>query len=277
MTAPDPPPSPEQLRGVRLSTLRSWDELLDGPLNLLGLVWLGLLVWELLGPVPGWVGVASDVIWGVFVLDFLLSLLLAPEKGAYLRRNWLSALSLLLPALRALRFFRGARLLRAARVTRGTRLFRILTRLNRGLRSLQRSLRRRHFGFVALATGVVTLAGAAGMASFEGFGAGMPEAAPRDFLGWVYWTGMLLTSLGPEYWPRTGEGRALTFLLGVYGLAVFGYITATLASFFIGSDQEREPGESGADGEEVNNAALFAELRALRREVAALRGAEAQE
>jgi voltage-gated potassium channel len=51
---------------------------------------------------------------------------------------------------------------------------------------------------------------------------------------------MLLTSIGSEYWPRTGSGRALCLLLAIYGFAVFGYITAALASYFVGRDAEKK-------------------------------------
>ena len=261
------PKTPPDLHEARWAVLRTLDELLDGPLNVLGLAWLVLLLFELLGNLPPWANTFSDVIWGIFVLDFLLSFTLAPDKGAYLQRNWLSALSLLAPALRFLRIFRGARVLRAARLTRGTRLLRILTRLNRGLRSLQRTFQRRRFGFVLLATLLVMLAGAAGMASFEQGTAN----TPNRYGEWVYWTAMVLMSLGPETWPQTGEGKVLTALIGLFGFTVFGYITATLASAFVGADQ----GHTDED-DEVNNAALLSELRALRAEVAALKRQQGQ-
>ena len=237
---------------------------LSGPLNVLGIVWLGLLVWELLGPVPAWVNLVSNVIWGLFVTDFLLSFTLAPQKVTFLRRNWLSALSLLVPAVRFLPVFQGQKLLRTARLARGKRLFQILTRLNRSLKTLQRTLRPRQFGFVMLATLLVTLAGSAGMAYFEGTGGNLPGS----YGAWVYWTGMLLMSLGPEHWPQSAEGRTLTALLGLYGFTVFGCITASLASVFVGADQNRPP-----DAEEANNPAPLAEVTTLRQDLARLSAA----
>jgi voltage-gated potassium channel len=38
----------------------------------------------------------------------------------------------------------------------------------------------------------------------------------------------------------TVEGRIFAFFLALYGFAVFGYATATLASFFIGRDTEKD-------------------------------------
>ena len=229
-SAPQLPEDRDALNQARWETLRFWDELLERPLNVLSLVWLALLILDLVHGLPTWTNTLSNVIWGIFVADFVLSLVLAPHPIKYLKRNWLLAISLLLPALRIFRAFRGLRFLRAARLARGTRLLQILTRVNRSLRTLQRTLRRRRFGFVMLATLLVVLAGSAGMQYFEGAGAGMPASAPKSYWDWVYWTGMLLTSLGPEYWPITSEGRTLTFLLGLFGFTVFGYITASLAS-----------------------------------------------
>jgi voltage-gated potassium channel len=63
--------------------------------------------------------VSALVIWAVFLLDFAANLLAAPSALRYLRRNWLSAAMLLVPALRLLRLaalLRLGRALPAARV-----------------------------------------------------------------------------------------------------------------------------------------------------------------
>ena len=75
---------------------------------------------------------------------------------------------------------------------------------------------------------------------------------------------MLLTSIGSEYWPRSAEGRILCLLLSLYGFAVLGYVTATLATFFIGRDAENEEAEL-AGAKSID--ALRAEIAALRAEI----------
>jgi voltage-gated potassium channel len=75
---------------------------------------------------------------------------------------------------------------------------------------------------------------------------------------------MLVTTIGSEFWPRTTEGRLLTFLVSLYGLAVLGYITATLASFFVGRDAQEQSGPL-AGSRDV--ARLTREIRQLRREL----------
>ena len=49
---------------------------------------------------------------------------------------------------------------------------------------------------------------------------------------------MLLTTMGSDYWPRTPEGRLLCVLLAVYAFAVFGYVTAAIAAYFVGKDRD---------------------------------------
>jgi voltage-gated potassium channel len=78
---------------------------------------------------------------------------------------------------------------------------------------------------------------------------------------------MIMTTMGSEYWPRTPEGRILGWLLSLYAFAVFGYITAMIASFFVG--QDRGEGDEALPAEELT--ALRAEIAALREE---LRGNE---
>lgn len=45
---------------------------------------------------------------------------------------------------------------------------------------------------------------------------------------------------GATHQPATGEGRLLGWLLSLYGLGIFGYLTATLASHFVGREREGE-------------------------------------
>ena len=53
---------------------------------------------------------------------------------------------------------------------------------------------------------------------------------------------MLVITVSTDYWPKTVEGKILCTLLSLCGFGVFGYITATLASFFVGSDAQLKEG-----------------------------------
>jgi voltage-gated potassium channel len=251
-------------RWAVLEQLEVW---LETPMLVLGFVWLALFVIELTGSLSPVLEFIGGAIWVVFILDFALKFALAPDKTNYLKANWLTALALVVPALRVFRIFRVLSIFRAARAARGLKLFRVLSSVNRGMRALGRTMRRRGVGYVIVLSAVVILLGAAGMYAFEN---DRPDGAGLKSYGdALWWTAMLLTSLGSEYWPQSAEGRMLCFLLALYGFAVFGYVTATIATFFVGRDAESDDAElAGAksiDGLRVEIAALREEVRSLSR------------
>jgi voltage-gated potassium channel len=249
------PQEPKPTRAWRRRLLERLEDRLEAPMVVLGLVWLAIVVAELLyGDSPA-LRTAGVAIWVVFILDFLLRLTLAPNKARYLRSSWITMIALALPAFRVLRF---GRLLRALRGARGIRLARLVTSVNRGMRSLAKALERRGFGYVAALTFIVLTAGAAGMYAFE---RASPTGGFRSYAEALWWTAMLLTTSGSDRWPATPEGRALALLLSIYALGVLGYITATLASFFVGRDAGEYDPESGRDRT----------LRDVQQELAALR------
>lgn len=232
----------------------------------LAFVWLLLTTIELTRGLSPVLDMISKLIWVVFVIHFVFEFTLAPRKLEYLGRNWLTALSLLAPALRMLRLVRVMRLMKVARVARGIRLLKVVSSLNRGLRALGASMSRRGFGYVTALTLVVVAGGAAGMYSLE---RDLPGGAGFDSYGSaLWWTAMLMTTMGSEYWPRSPEARMLCLLLALYAFAVFGYVTAALASFFVGRDAQSKKGEiAGA----VQLEQIRSELAALRQELRSLR------
>ena len=255
----------EQLENERYEVLQQLEEWLEWPVLILGFVWLVLLIIELLWGLNPILEIIGYTIWAIFVVDFATRFVLAPHKLTYLRSNWLTTLSLFLPALRVFRITRLTRLLQLSRTVRGLRLVRVVTSLNRGMKALRASMRRRGFGYIVALTLVVVLVGAAGMVAFENEAAAAPGF---DSYGEaVWWTAMIMTTLGSEYWPQTAEGRVLTFILSLYSFAVFGYTTATLATFFIGREAASDETEVAGTKAIV---ALQAEIKALRLEMKVL-------
>ena len=251
------------LERERYELLQRLEDWLETPMLVLAFIWLALLIGELILGENLAFEVVGTVIWVIFILHFAVEFILAPRKSVYLKNNWLTALSLLVPALRIFRIFRVARLLRLSRVGRGLRLFRVVSSLNRGMRALRATLERRGFGYVVLLTVLVVFAGAAGMFAFENeIPGGLDNYGEA-----VWWTAMIMTTLGSEYWPQTLEGRVLAFILALYAFAIFGYVTATLATFFVGRDADNVEAELAGSGE---LAALREEIRALREEIRGL-------
>lgn len=221
----------------------------------LGIVWAVLIIVQLTRGLSPLLAVLSTAIWTVFIVDFVVRMILAPYRVAYLRRNWLTALSLFLPALRVLRL---ARLLRFAMFARGTSLVRVVSSLNRGMAALGGLLGRRGFGYVVATTVLLILGGAAGMYAFEH---DVPGTGITGYWSAVWWTAMVMTTMGSDYFPHTMQGRVLCVLLALYAFTVFGYVTATLATFFV--DREAASPQSDIPDQKA--------IEALQRQVASLR------
>lgn len=256
--------SPDALERERRELLELIESWLEVPMLVLGFVWLVLLgiefMWEKVWEQNPLFNSLSTVIWIIFILNFAVELILAPRKLEYFQRNWLTTLALVVPALRVFRVFRVIGFLRAARVTRGLRLVRVVGSLNRGMRALGASMSRRGFGYVVALTVIVTMSGAAGMYAFEN---GSPDGL-NSYGEALWWTAMIMTTMGSAYWPQTPEGRALCIILALYAFGIFGYVTATLATYFVGRDAEAEEGElAGAKAV----AELKSEISALRTEI----------
>jgi voltage-gated potassium channel len=258
LTPSEEPPAPggEAAPEERLSVLHQLEDWLQTPMMILSFAWLVIVIVELIWGASSLLETFGTAIWIAFLAEFSLRLGLAPDKSRFVRANWLTVVALAVPAFR---LFRALRFLRIARAARGFRLVRIVGTANRGMNALRGSMGRRGLPYVAGATVLVALLGAAGMLAFEP--AREVEGGFRSYGHSLWWTAMLLATMGSDFWPRTAEGRVLCFLLALYGFAVFGYITASFASFFIGQEaqDERTPIASAAD------------LAALRHEIALLR------
>lgn len=239
-------------RAQRRSLLHDLEAWLGTPMLVLSFVWLALIAAELIWGGSGLLEIFGTAIWIVFIAEFALRFWLAPEKADFLKHNIIGLIALIAPAFRLFRVFR------VLRFARGLRLVRIVGTVNRGMGALRASMKRRGLGYVLLGSLLVLLVGAGGMYVFE------PATADDEgFASYgdaLWWTAMLLASLGTDYWPQSLEGRVLCFLIALFGLGVFGYITASFASFFV-----------GRDAKEAVKIASSADIQRLHEEIVALR------
>ena len=242
------------LRKQRIEILNRLNSWFETPMVILGFVWLLLLALELLNQSSKALETIGLVIWIVFIIDFSIKFILAPEKLIFLKGNIITIISLLVPAFRVFRIFR---LLGFLRITRGIRLVKVLGSLNRGMSVLSGTLKRRAIGFIVAFTFIVLFVGAAGMFAFE------KDINPgfSDYPTALWWTAMILTTMGSQEWPLTTEGRILCIIISLYAFAIFGYVTATIASFFIGQDALNEDAEIAGS----------TKLEGLRKEIAELK------
>ena len=226
---------------------------------MLSVVWLGLIILDLTGNGNSTLSLIATIIWVLFIAEFLVRLAIAPQKRRFLTRNWLTIIALIVPAVRVLSALPGgARLVDAARGAADHRGRHHQPQHERASADASAARGRLYRG-----------ADRGGRFRRGGRGCTISSrrassaAASHSYWDALWWTAMLLTSIGSQYWPQSEEARVLGFLLALYGLGILGYMTATIASFFIGRDADSDEGEVAGNKE----------LKALRCEIAALREA----
>ncbi|OGI01947.1 MAG: hypothetical protein A2Y25_02975 [Candidatus Melainabacteria bacterium GWF2_37_15] len=219
------------LRRERYKLLIELDRLMDKPLAILAFVWLVLIMLDLTLGLNPQLLMLSYIIWGIFIVDFLLGYIIAPYRIKYLKRNWITGLSVLLPAFGVLRLFRAGRFILVSRFLRPLNTLKLLTSTRRSAKAIRQILKTNALGNILVFTIILIFAGAAGLLYFE------RDVAQGLNSYWdaLWWTSMIITTIGTDYWPLSWEGRVLAFLLALYAFTFFGYLTANLATYFIKS------------------------------------------
>jgi hypothetical protein len=94
---------------ARWRALFGLEEWLRVPMLVLSAAWLGILVLDLTGNSGPALETVGTIIWLVFIAEFVVRFVIAPEKRRFLGRNVLTIVALLAPALRLLRIAAIAR------------------------------------------------------------------------------------------------------------------------------------------------------------------------
>lgn len=238
--------------------------LLDPIMTALGLVTAIILVVEFVAELSpqqaAWIDRAQLAIWAIFTVEFAVQFGLAPRKLHFLRSHWLAAIAVVLPA------FRVMRLLRAARALRSLRLVRLIGGTNRAMNALRAMLRGRQFGYLVAATLLVGVLGTAGILVFE---RDQPDANILTAGDALWWASCMITTINNEKYAVSPEGRVLAVLLRVYAAAIFGLVTANIASYFVG--RRREEAAEGTAAPWAVEPAIAEEVRQMREEMRGLR------
>jgi voltage-gated potassium channel len=221
-------------RAERYRLVAEIEAMLDGPATYLAIVFVIALAVEIILGAQGlavpqilvWLQLA---IWGVFIVHFLLGITISPDRGRYLRTNWLTALSLIVPFLRAFRA------LRAVRVLRATNSLRVAAGFNRTARSLRGALAWSRAGYAAALAATAALLGSAALLMFE---AEAPNSQITDYAEALWWASATLTTVGAASEPVTLGGRIVALVLMLGGLVLLGYVAGVLAALLFGRREE---------------------------------------
>lgn len=229
--------SPAAVRSERYRLVERLEHLLDAPATFLAIVFVLALAAELIlsaqgMPVPAILVWAQTGIWIFFGVQFGLGMLVSPDRGQYLRRHWITAVSLLLP------FFRILRVLRAARVLRAFSGVRALSAFNRAAGSLGEVLAWTRAGYPLALAGTMAVLGSATLFLFE---AESSTSRIDDYPEALWWTLTTLTTIGAASEPVTVGGRIVGLLVMVSGLVILGYVAGVVGALLFERGRRREP------------------------------------
>jgi voltage-gated potassium channel len=193
-----------------------WERWSTIPLAILAILYLVLYSFEVLAHLPPALFfdfvVVSDIIWAIFIVDFLARFFLSPKKVPFLKRNAIELVALILPFFRAFR------------------MFRVIIALG-FLSRVGKSLNARINIYVGVILPLLIYVCALGVYDAEHKA---PGANITNFGDSIWWAFVTICTIGyGDYYPVTFEGRAIAVLLMVAGLAFISVITVSVATLFL--------------------------------------------
>jgi len=233
---------------VAAMTMDQWNRRTEVPLGGAAALFLVAYAWPIINPnlnqgIAVACTVTTGLVWGLFVVDYVVRVRLADDRWRYVWHHLLDLLVIALPLLRPLRLLRLIALLRIMN------------------RSAAGSLR----GKVAIyvSGGGVLLVFVAALAVLD-VERGQPGSNIENLGDALWWALTTVTTVGyGDQFPVTDRGRVVAAVLMLGGIALIGMVTATLASYLVEAVED--------DREAVSERAqILAEIAALRRDIAAL-------
>jgi voltage-gated potassium channel len=183
--------------------------------------------------------VVMNVTWGVFVVDYLVRLILAPDRPRWFLRHLLDLAIVALPLLRPLRLLRLILLIVAFQ------------------KAIGGAIRGRIVIYTA--SGAIMLIYAAALALLEAE-RNVPDSHIKNF-GDAVWSSIeTVTTVGyGDVAPVTDRGRMIAVALMIGGISLVGLVTATLASWIVQRVGEEDTAQQAATASQID--ALRADLQ----------------
>jgi voltage-gated potassium channel len=220
--------------GGRNDLVEDIERITKYPMALLGIAWLVIAIvigtTNVTGTAPAVLVGTLFVLWVILLAEYLIRLVVSPDRRGYLRRRWVEPVTVVVPPLQgwhvigiekmSLLLHEGG--LRVSAVLKHHSLFRVL-----------------------IAAAGTLFIGAWLVLLFEKNAAGSNIHSYPNALWWAIVT---VTTVGyGDRFPTTEGGRAVAVVLMLVGIGLIGVLTATVASVFVKehTDANREEYQKG--------------------------------
>ena len=162
----------------------------------------------------------DNLIYIVFVIDYITRLLLSKNKRYFIRNNKIDLISLI--PFNAI--FKSLRILKLNRLLKLGRLVKISVLFARFKDDSKLFFKTNHFGYVLITTIILILLGAFAISYLENM----------DIGDSIWWSFVTTTSVGyGDIYPTTNLGRIIAVLLMIVGLGFVGMLSGTIATYFL--------------------------------------------
>lgn len=169
------------------------------------------------------------VLWGVFAIDYLVRLRLAPDRPGWFIRHLVDLAAVALPFLRPLRLLRLPYLFGKLHIA--------------GVEAL----RGRLIVYTAFSAVLLTYLAALVVLEYD-------RPIYNNFGQALWWSTSTVATLGygaGELGPRSTEGRAVAVALGLGGICLIAVVTATFSSWFVQQFAKAEAAEHAVTATEI--------------------------
>jgi voltage-gated potassium channel len=192
----------------------------------LAIAWLPVLIIPLITTLHGAIAAAFEAldyfVWAAFAVEYAVKLRLAVDRRRFVRHHLLDLAVVAVPILRPLRL---------ARLFRFVRLVRVTVVLGEGLKRAKAMLTHHGLHFVLMSVTAIVFAGAALEDVLERH---TPGSTIHNFGDGLWWSIVTVTTVGyGDKVPVTGAGKFVAVALMLTGIGLVGFLTATVASYFV--------------------------------------------
>ncbi|KAB1659892.1 two pore domain potassium channel family protein [Pseudoclavibacter sp. CFCC 13796] len=222
--------------------LERWKCVTDWPLAIAALIFLFAYAWQVIGDLDGGLRTVTEwtmnVTWAIFLVDYVVSILLAHPRWRWFYTHLLDLAMVLLPMARPLRLLRLITLLRVLQRTAGA------------------ALRGKILVYVIGTVGLLVLVGSLAILDAE---RGQPGSSIETYGDAIWWSIVTITTVGyGDLTTATLTGRLVAVALMAGGITLISTVTGTLASWIV---------ERIHQVDEDNQAATRAQFRELERKI----------
>jgi voltage-gated potassium channel len=241
------------------SRLQRWERHMEWPLATVAVVFLAAYSIRVLAETQGTVDtVLTAIMWityAAFVIDYVVRLILASDRGRWFLRHILDLLIVALPLLRPLRLLRVVVLVVALQ------------------KAIGGAFRGRIVVYTVSATVLLIYVASLAILEEERY---VPESSIANFGDAVWWSLTTITTVGyGNQEPVTTVGRLIAAVLMIGGISLVGLVTATLASWIVERVAEEDTAAQVATSAQIDafRSDTAQQLAALQAEIAQLKNA----